>query len=87
MVPPVLLNLRDRSHFAQQMALTESLMRHAHSNISMSIYTHTGSSKKRAGAEHRGGNDSAGATTSASVGGCRLMCIFLAYRADFPKAA
>jgi integrase len=48
----------------------QSLMRHANSNITMNIYTHAVSGKKK---RHRSQRVS-------------LNAYFLVYRADFPKA-
>ncbi len=58
----------------------QSLMRHANSNITMDIYTHAVSSKKRRGSKQGGGDGSAAGQESPSGGvhrGYGLMCTFL----------
>jgi len=65
----------------------QSLMRHANSNITMNIYTHAVSSKKRRAQSKVVGNDSASGKSDTSFGGRRLVCIFLCIAPIFQKLA
>ena len=63
-----------------------SWMRHANSNITMNVYTHAVSNKKRAQSKVVG-NDSASGKSDNSFGGRRLVCIFFCIAPIFQKRA
>jgi len=62
----------------------QSLMRHANSNITMNIYTHAVSSKKRR-AQSKVVEMILPAEIATPVSRASLDVYFLVYRADFPK--
>jgi hypothetical protein len=64
-----------------------SWMRHANSNITMNIYTHAISSKKRRAQSKAVGNDSASGKSDTSFGGRHLVCILLCIAPIFQKRA
>jgi hypothetical protein len=62
-------------------------MRHANSSITMYIYTHAVSSKKRRAQSKVVEMILPEQQQTAASAGIALMCIFLCIRADFPKAS